>query len=948
MPEDIEVFNPEIGRIRIQQVEDEVQKSYLDYAMSVIVARALPDVRDGLKPVHRRVLYAMHQLGLSAQARYAKSAAVVGTVMKDYHPHGDMAIYDTLVRMAQEFSMRYPLVDGQGNFGSVDGDSAAAMRYTESRMEKVTAEMLQDIDKDTVDWAPNYDGRLQEPKVLPTKIPQLLLNGSVGIAVGMATNIPPHNLSELCDGIIHLIDNGEAQVDDLMQFVKGPDFPTGGIIYNEEDIRLAYSTGKGRIVMRAVAEIEQDAKGQSRIIITQIPYQVNKAMLVTKIADLVKEKRIEGISDLRDESDRTGMRIVVELKASGYPKKILNQLFEHTQMQVAFHVNMLALSPKLEPRIMTLKEVLEYFISHRVEIITRRTQFELAKAKERAHILEGLKIALDHLDEVIDTIRKSADRADAKLKLVAKFKLSDRQADAILDMRLSQLAALERKKIEDEYEAVLDEIARLEDLLAHPEKIRALIKDELAEIKQKFGDERRTRIVPHALDKFSAEDLIPDEQVIISLTKDNYVKRVPVSTYHNQIRGGKGVIGMTTKEEDQVDHLLNASTHDDILFFTNKGRIFQTKVYEIPPSSRQAKGQALVNFIQINTNEKVTTVMTLSLKERKEFQYFLFATVKGTVKKTAIESYSNVRKTGLIAINLEPGDELRWVKTTTGHDRVIEVSSNGQAIYYSEADVRVMGRSTAGVRGMKLRPGDQVMGMDVVHRSADAKTEPDPDLLIVLENGFGKRTALHHFTIQQRGGIGMKAANCTPRTGNLIGMYVLPTDSGDALMMSEHSQTLRTKIATIKRLGRDTQGVTLMKLGSGDKVATVTVIVTPESEETAPEKPVKAVGKPSKIASAKKVSSTKKPAKKPTTKAASPKPARKTTSKVSKSKSVKAAKTSKKVVKPKKPAKAASTKGRPTSGGEKSIKPAKTQSTPKQTEIAKKTEYKVHDYREGA
>ncbi len=860
--EEITIENSSIGTVRIRHVEEEVQKSYLDYAMSVIVSRALPDVRDGLKPVHRRVIYAMHELNLAFTAKHRKSAEVVGTVMAKYHPHGDLAIYDTLVRMAQDFSMRYTLIDGQGNFGSVDGDSAAAMRYTESRMDKITAEMLQDIDKDTVEWQPNYDGRLKEPKVLPAKIPQLLLNGSVGIAVGMATNIPPHNLSELCDGIVYLIDHGEADVSELMQFVKGPDFPTGGTIFNNEDIRTAYATGKGRIIMRANAEIEEDKKGQMRIVVREIPFQVNKASLVTKIAELVKTKRIEGISDLRDESDRTGMRIVVELKGSGYPKKILNQLYELTQMQVAFHVNMLALSPSLDPKIMTLKEVLEYFISHRVEVITRRTQFELRKAQERAHVLEGLKIALDHLDQVINTIRQSKDRPDAKQKLIAQFKLSEIQADAILDMRLAQLAALERQKIEDEYAAIMKEIERLKDLLAHPEKIRSLIKQELVDIKQKYGDERKTKIVPHELGKFSAEDLIPDEKVIISLTKDNYIKRVPIGTYHSQIRGGKGVIGMTTKDEDQVDRLISASTHDDLLFFTNKGRIFQTKVYEIPSSSRQAKGQALVNIIQITPAEKVTTVITLNSSDRKEYQYFLFATQNGTVKKSLISDYANVRRSGLIAINLDSHDELAWVKPTTGHDRIIEISANGQAIYYDENDVRKMGRSAAGVRGMKLRPLDHVMGMDVVHWPTEKLgADPDPDLLLVLEKGFGKRTALHHFTLQQRGGIGMRAANCTDRTGYIISMYVLYSDRDDVLLMSQHGQTLRTGLSTVKRLGRDTQGVTLMKLPAADKVASVTILETEQVENnnaTPPHRQLKKAGSRSRSATKKAATSIRK------------------------------------------------------------------------------------------
>ncbi|MFA6082090.1 MAG: DNA gyrase subunit A [Patescibacteria group bacterium] len=929
MPEETEIENSNIGRIQIQHVEDEVQKSYLDYAMSVIVARALPDVRDGMKPVHRRVIYAMHKLNLTASARYQKSAAVVGQVMKDFHPHGDLAIYDTVVRMAQDFSMRYTMVDGQGNFGSVDGDGAAAMRYTECRMAKITAEMLQDIDKNTVNWVPNYDGRLQEPKVLPAKIPQLLLNGSVGIAVGMATNIPPHNLTELCDGIIHLIDNGDATIDELMQFIKGPDFPTGGIIYNLDDIKTAFSTGRGRIIIRAVAEIEEDKRGQNRIIISQIPYQVNKSTLVSKIADLVKEKRIEGISDLRDESDRTGMRIVVELKTSGYPKKILNQLYELTQMQVAFHVNMLALTPNLEPRTMTLKEMLEFFIVHRVEVLTRRTEFELGKAKDRLHILEGLKIALDHLDEVINTIRASKDRADAKVQLMAKFKLSELQTDAILEMRLAQLAALERQKIEDEYEAVKKEIARLEDLLAHPEKIRSIIKAELAEIKEKYGDPRKTTIVPHALDKFVATDLIPDEQVVVSITRDNYIKRVPTSTYQSQIRGGKGVIGMTTKDEDQVDRLIIASTHDDLLFFTNKGRIFQTKVYEIPSSSRQAKGQALVNIIQISSTEKVTSVLTLNAEQKKSYQYFLFATVKGTVKKSKIADYANVRKTGLIAINLDKSDELRWVRTTTGSDKVIEVSSNGQAIYFDETDVRVMGRSAAGVRGMKLRANDSVMAMDVVSNTVNA----DPDLLIVLENGFGKRTALSHFTLQQRGGIGMRAANCTDRTGHIIGMYVLNSNNGDVLMISQRGQVLRTKLNTIKRLGRDTQGVTMMKLPNDDKVASVTIIYDEPGdaiETKAAKSPVKKSNPVKKSAATTK----KALAKKPTKAKAKPAP------KKSVAKSKPAAKKSKPVTKSQKPV----TKSKLVT---KSVKPIKESKPAVKIKVeTPKPQIKIHDYQQ--
>lgn len=831
-------FDPLVGHIKPRELVTEMETSYLDYAMSVIVSRALPDVRDGLKPVHRRVLYAMYETGLRHNVKYRKSAKVVGEVMGNYHPHGDTAIYDTLVRMAQDFSMRYPMVDGQGNFGSMDGDSAAAMRYTECRMTAIAGEMLQDIDKDTVNWIDNYDGSTQEPVVLPARVPNLLLNGTVGIAVGMATNIPPHNLNELCDGVIALIDNPEATVDDLMQHVKGPDFPTGGIIYNTEDIKMAYATGKGRIMVRAKADIEETKRG-FRIIVTEIPYQVNKSTLIEKIADLVKEKRLDGISDLRDESDRKGVRVVIELKNNAYPKKVLNRLFELTSLQTAFHVNMLALTPDLEPVVMTLKDVFGHYIDHRKIVIERRTKYELRRAEDRAHILEGLRIALDHIDEVISTIRASANRDAAKVNLIAKFALSERQADAILDMRLSALAALERKKIEDEYNELLAKIAYFKDLLEHPEKILGLIKDDLKFVTEKYGDKRRTQIIPHALGQFRAEDLIPDEQVIVSLSRGNYIKRQEIDTYRRQIRGGVGVVGMTTKEEDIVDHLVCARTHDDIYFFTNKGRIFASKVYELPATSRQSKGTPVVNIIQISQDEKVTAILTVGKTQKDNLKYFIMGTVQGQIKKTEIEKYENIRKTGIIAIGLKDKDELKWVKISSGSDVIVEVSEKGQAICYQESDVRPMGRSASGVTGVRLRNGDKVMAMDVVPAivwtfESDKKSIIEPNMLVVLENGFGKRTMLKLFHIQKRGGMGIRAASCTTKTGNVIGMHIVYNEKGDVVLASRKGQFIRMELHKIKKLGRDTQGVTLMRLKAGDKVSSVALILTDDTEDNQP------------------------------------------------------------------------------------------------------------------
>lgn len=816
----------DFGMIKSRDLELEMQESYLDYAMSVIVARALPDVRDGLKPVHRRVMFSMHELGLTAKAKYRKSALVVGDVLGKYHPHGDIAVYDTLVRMAQHFSMRYTLVDGQGNFGSIDGDSAAAMRYTECRMSSLSDEMILDIEKDTVDFVANYDSTREEPRVLPAKVPNLLLNGSMGIAVGMATNIPPHNLGELVDGVSHLIDNPDCTVDDLMQFVKGPDFPTGAEIYGLSQIKSAYATGRGSIVMRAVSTIEELKKGGFRIIISALPYQVNKAELISKIADFVKEKKLDGISGLRDESDRNeGVRIVIELKSSAYPKKILNRLYELTLMQTSFHVNMLALIDGIQPRILTLKNVLEEYLKHRQIVVRRRTEYELRKAKERAHILEGLRIALAHIDEVIAVIKKSKARDDAKTALCAKFELSELQANAILDMRLSALAALEVQKIEDEYQALLKIIGELEAILASEKMILNIIKKELADVKKRFADPRRTQVFEQEIGKFRAEDLIPSEQVIVMLTKSNYIKRMPVSTYHSQIRGGKGVMGMETKEEDVIDHLLAANTHDDLLFFTDRGRIFQTKVYDIPSASRISKGQAVVNILQISPDEKVTAVIALDSTDKEKLKYFVMVTQKGVMKKSDISLYKNVRKTGIVAIKLNADDKLKWVKTTSGTDKIFIASSKGQSILFNEADARPMGRSAAGVRGIHLRGEDKVIGVDVVLPSLEDKGF----VLVVLENGFGKRTPMKQFKIQLRGGMGIRVASVTARTGKVVATHVVYGEIADVILASKQGQVIRMDLGTVKILGRDTQGVTMMKLKPNDKVANVAVV--PKSTE---------------------------------------------------------------------------------------------------------------------
>lgn len=812
-------FNSNPDRVIEKAISDEVQQSYLDYAMSVIVSRALPDVRDGLKPVHRRVLYAMWNIGLRANAKFRKSANVVGEVMAKYHPHGDAAIYDTLVRMAQDFSLLHPLIKGQGNFGSMDGDGAAAMRYTEAKLAPIAEEMLIDIEKNTVNFIPNYDGAHKEPSVLPAKLPNLLINGTEGIAVGMATKIPPHNLNEVVDAINYLIDNPDCEIEDLMNFIKGPDFPTGGIIYNINDIKQAYLTGRGGIVCRAKTNIEETKTSNYRIVISEINYQINKANLLEKIAELVKDKKLDGIKDLRDESNKDGVRIIVELKKDAYPQKVLNQLFKFTPLQDTYHFNILALIDGIQPKILNLKMVLEEYLKHRQEIIRRRTQFDLDKAKDRAHILEGLVMALAHIDEIIKTIKKSKDKEEAKINLIKKFKLSDRQAVAILEMKLQQLANLEKIKIETELKEKQKLIKELESILKSPTKILNIIKQEINELKEKFGQPRRTLIVSHGVDNFKAEDLIPDEEVIIMVTNDGYIKRLPPDTFKTQGRGGKGVIGLTTKEEDNVEHCFITNTHADIMFFTNRGRVFQLKGYDLPQASRTAKGQALVNFLQLAPGEKVSAILPSSEIENDKF--LVMVTNKGTIKKTPIEDFANVRRSGLIAIKLKSNDDLRWVQPSKGTENVILVTREGQAIRFKETDVRPMGRASAGVRGIRLKNKDEVVGMAVF----DPKNEKIVNLLVIMDHGYGKQTTLKAYKIQKRGGSGIKTAKITPKTGKIVSGKLVYGDNSDIVVISNKGQVIRLPIKEINVLGRDTQGVRVMRFKEdGDTVANITLI----------------------------------------------------------------------------------------------------------------------------
>ena len=840
-----------IGKIQPAPIIEEMQKSYLDYAMSVIVSRALPDVRDGLKPVQRRIIYAMHEQGLHHTSRYQKSAAVVGEVLKNFHPHGDAPVYEAMVRMAQNFSLRYMLIDGQGNYGSIDGDSPAAMRYTEARLSQLADELLRDINKNTVDFIDNYSGTTQEPVLLPSVIPNLLLNGASGIAVGMATQIPPHNLGEVCEALIYLIEHPEknnviaseakqssksneeiatstssprndntfsstATVEDLIQFIKGPDFPTGASIYDQTEILAAYATGKGRIVMRAKAEIDETAAGKMQIIVSELPYQVNKATLIARIAELVKDKKLEGIADLRDESDRKQMvRIVFDLKRDAKPQSILNSLYKYTAMQSVFNVNLVGLSDGV-PHLLTLKRILEEFIHHRQVIVRKRSEFELAEAKAREHILEGLKIAVDHIDAVIETIKKSKDADEAKSNLMKKFILTEIQSIAILDMQLRRLAALERQKIEDELKMVRETIAYLDDLLSHPQKILKVIKDELTKIREKYGDDRRTRVYKQKVGEFSEEDLVPNEVTIVTVTEGGYIKRQSPHSFRTQQRGGKGVMGISTKEEDAVSHIFYTQTHDSLLFFTGRGRVFQIKVWEIPETQRAAKGQAVVNLINIETGEKITAVLTTRQKGEAA-KYFLMCTKNGSIKKTSLEEYANIRKSGLVAIKLDKGDELGWVCPTSGQDDLIIVSRMGKSIRFSETQVKPTHRDTSGVRGIRLTKDDEVVSLNLMKSNED-------ELLVIMENGLGKKTKFSSWSRQGRGGQGVKAAQVTAKTGLIVTAQAVDKSTDTLVLTSNKGQLIKMDLKQVPTLQRQTQGVILMRVRSGEKVAAATTV----------------------------------------------------------------------------------------------------------------------------
>jgi len=815
-----------LGNINARPIVTEMEESYLSYAMSVIVARALPDARDGLKPVHRRILYAMNELGLRSSAKFRKSALVVGDVLGKYHPHGDSPVYEAMVRMAQNFAMRYPLVHGQGNFGSIDGDNAAAMRYTEAKLFSISDQMLQDIDKNTVDFRPNYDGSRKEPSVLPSRLPNLLLNGTVGIAVGMATNIPPHNLRELVKAVLHLTDHPDASVEDLLKFVKGPDFPTAGVVYGKDILKQAYLTGRGSITIRGKAAIEED--GNRYIIrISELPYQVNKAVLIERVAQLVTDKVIQGISDIRDESDRDGIRVIIELKRDSYPQKILNQLFKHTDLQTKFGYNCIALADGLQPKLLNLQELLQIFINHRRTVITRRVTFERDRAKERAHILEGLTIALDHIDAVIKTIKESDSQDDARVALIKKFKLSEIQANAILEMQLRRLAGLERKKIQDELKATLAFIKECEAILKDKKRVDTIMKDELAEVEKKYGDERRTVIVDHEVGEFSAKDTIPNSSMVVTLTSHGYVKRLSPQQFRAQHRGGKGVKGMTTKDEDEILSIISSQNHDDMLYFTNTGRVFSLPVYELPQASRTAKGQAIVNLLQLQPGEKVAAMMKSKLEGKT---HLFMTTVKGTVKRTEISEFDNIRRSGLIAQKVPTGDELKWVVATSGKDEIFILSKKGKSIRFAEGDVREMGRAAAGVRGIRLGSGDHVVEAAVI-------ADPAKDqLLVVMENGLGKASPVDLYRLQGRGGTGVKAAQLTPKTGDIVGGCILSEgDQGDLICISKQGQAIRMNLSDIPSRGRATQGVIVMRLDAKDKVASMSVIMHDPANDAAGE-----------------------------------------------------------------------------------------------------------------
>ncbi len=805
-------------------VENVMEDSYLRYSMSVIVERALPDVRDGLKPVHRRILYSMDKNGWRSGSKFVKSARVVGDVIGKYHPHGDTSIYDSMVRLAQPWSMRHMLVKGQGNFGSMDGDPPAAYRYTEAKMAKIAEELIQDINKDTVNFRDNFDGSEQEPSVLPGKLPNLLLNGQLGIAVGMATNIPPHNLRELLDATIHQIDNPECTVDDLLEYVKGPDFPTGGIIYGKESMRTAYATGRGGIVMRGVAEIVENDKSKTQIIITEIPFGLNKASLIEKIADLHKEKKIVGIADLRDESSRGLVSIVIDLKRDAFPKKILNQLFKLTPLQSSFNFNMMALIDGIQPRVLGLQDIIQEHIKHRQVVIRRRTEFELRKAKEREHILEGYKIALDHIDEVIKVIRASQTTEEAQINLIKRFKLSEIQAKAILAMQLRRLTGLERQEIEDELAELKKLIAELESVLADEKKVFKIIKEEFEELRNTYGEDRRTKVIPQELGKLSDEDLIPNEQVVVTMTAAYYIKRSPAVEYHKQGRGGKGKRGMTTRAEDMIKHLVLANTHDFLLFFTDKGRVFRLKTYEIPSTGLSAKGVAIANLLQLHPEEEITSIITHRNDDKVGFMFM--CTTRGVVKKTSVEAYKNVRSSGLIAINLDDGDHLRWVRFSTGDNEIIVSTRQGQSIRFHESEVRSMGRVSRGVRGIRLRKDDEVVGMVIVEENAN--------IFVISENGYGKRTKVSQFTPHKRGGVGIRSAVVNAKTGKLMGVASLRVgDDQEVIIISESGQTIRLGMDNIPEISRATQGVRVMRLKEGDKASSMGLVkAEPKDEES--------------------------------------------------------------------------------------------------------------------
>jgi len=809
------IAESEIGYVKTREITEEMQESYIDYAMSVIVARALPDVRDGLKPVHRRILYAMHEDGLKHNAKFRKSANVIGSVLGRYHPHGDMSVYDAMVRMAQDFSFRYPLVDGQGNFGSIDGDSAAAYRYTEARLSRIGEEMLRNIEKGTVDFTDNYDGTQREPTVLPTPFPQLLLNGTLGIAVGMATSIPPHNFSEVVDAAVHIIKNPEATTEDLFEFIKGPDFPTGGQIYNQKEIITAYSQGRGPIVIRGKVDVVEEGKVK-QIVVTEIPYQVNKSTMIEQFAKLVTDKKIDGIRDIRDESDREGLRITLDLKQDAHPKKIINRLYKFTNLQKTFHLNMIALVDGIQPRTLSLSEVLSYYIDHRKKVIYRRTKFDLDKAKERAHILEGLMTALLNINKCIKIIKESKSKDDAKNNLIKTFKLTEIQASAILEIKLHQLAKMERDRIEEELKKKLKEIKELTAILKSPKKIENIIETELIEAKELFGDDRKTKVYVQKLDEIAEEDLIPFESTIITITSGGYIKRINPQTYKIQKRGGKGILGMKTAQEDVVEHFIEAKTHDSLLFFTDSGKVFRIPAYEIPEATRVARGRGISNFLEITSQEKVLSVIPLSKEDIDNgIKYLIMGTEQGVVKKTSLTEFKNIRRSGLIAINLKKGDLLKNVCKTTGDNDIVMVTSKGQSIRFREKDVREMGRTASGNRGIKIKKDDKVVGMDVIKNDKNY----EEFLLVITENGFGKQTALKEYRVQQRGGSGIKALNVTSKTGNLAVFNVLLGDEEDLIVISRKGHVIKSNINLVPKLSRTTQGVRLMRLAPHDKVS---------------------------------------------------------------------------------------------------------------------------------